>query len=132
MHITHSNALTLAPASKQSGPAASRTHGHRAAQSSPNRGLPLEQKLQRKLDATRTTSTQNRVAQANVGSRRERIEATTPADRNGGAARCGCAVANAIRCGVRKKRRQQRAGKSGVIEYIVKVRPELYLQPLGD
>ena len=104
----------------------------------PSRSIPsgtcqlLEQKLQSKLNATRAAPAQNWIAQADVRSRRYRIEAATPADRNGGAARCGCAVANAVRCGVRKKGRQQRASKRRVIEYIVKVRPELHFQTLVD
>src|SRR5271169_1958661 len=108
--------LLCIPPQKKSGPTAPGLAGHRAAQFSANRGQLLEQKLQGKLDATRAAATQNWIAQADVRSRRNRIEAATPTDRNGGAARQGCAVANAVRCSVRKKGRQQRAGKSGVIE----------------
>jgi len=99
-----------------SGPAPPSVAGHRAAQFCPNRGELLEQKLQCKLDAPLAATPQDRVAQADVRSRRNRIEAATPANRNGGTARCGCAVANAVGCSVRKKGWHQRIGKSGVIE----------------
>src|SRR5580704_11681848 len=127
--------LHLRQRQKESGPSAPSLAGHRTAQFSPKRRQLLKQKLQSKLDATGATPAQNRVAEADVRSRRYRIEAATRPSRNSWSTSAACrrrAVANAVGCGVRKEGRHQRIGKGGVIKNIVKVRPELHLQSLVD
>src|ERR1700745_1727325 len=81
----------------------------------------LEKQLQGKLDAACPAAAQNGVAQADVGCCCERI--------NSGA----CAVRiESVGCSVGKEGRQQRTGKSGMIEGVVEIRPELHFQVLVD
>src|ERR1700746_406730 len=81
----------------------------------------LEKQLQGKLDAACPAAAQNGVAQADVGCCCERIKSGA------------CAVRiESVGCSVGKEGRQQRTGKSGMIEGVVEIRPELHLQALVD
>src|SRR5580692_1409550 len=76
-----------------------------------------EKQLQRELDAARPAATQNRVAQAHVGSCCERVMASA-----------GAVRIESVRRRVGKEGRQQRTGKSGMIEDVVEISAELHLQ----
>src|ERR1700741_4210467 len=83
--------------------------------------ISLKKQLQRELDAARPAATQNRVAQAHVGSCCERVKAGA-----------GAVRLESVRRSVGKEGRQQRTGKSGMIKDVVKISAELHLQALVD
>ena len=93
----------------------------RRAASSRGSKMSLEKQLQRELDTARPAATQNRVAQAHVGSCCERVKVGAGAIR-----------IESVRRSVGKEGRQQRTGKSGMIEGVVEIRSELHLQALVD
>ncbi len=77
----------------------------------------LKKQLQRELDAARPAAAKNRVAQSHVGSCLERVKAVA-----------GAVRIESVKRGVGEEGRQQRTGKSGMIEDVIEISAELHLQ----
>jgi hypothetical protein len=87
----------------------------------------LKRELRRQLHRPRPAAAQERIPDAHIARRRQRQRAQTSPDRQPAGP-----IADPIRRRIRNERRQIWIRKVRMIEQVVRLKPQLQLQPLGD